>query len=261
MLVSGYLGRIMAGVNITFVGHSTTLIQSDNISILTDPIFSGNVLCLKRAEEPGIKPGELPDISAVLISHTHLDHLDYASFNYLKTSVPIVVPEGSSKGIGKNLPNPIIELSTWASHDFANDFKIQSVPANHSSSVLCPYHYKKASGYIVEIAGKNILFAGDSAYGTNFRDIGKTYQIDVALLPIGSYKPAFFMKHFHMNPTEAVQAFMDLDAKIMIPIHWGAFRLSLEKLEEPLEWLKKIVAERNIEKQVQILKPGESYEL
>lgn len=250
----------MEDVKITFVGHSTTLIQKGNSAILTDPVFSDNVLFFKRHTKPGIEPKDLPEISAVLISHTHLDHLDMPSFNYIRTSVPIIVPEGSSKVVTKNLPNPVIELSDWSGHDFP-DFKIHCVPVVHSSSVACPRRFKRACGYIIEIGGKTIFFAGDSIYDSHFHDIGNTYNIDAALLPISGYKRFFFMKRIHMDPHDAVQAFFDLKAKFLIPIHWGAFKLSLEKSEEPVEWLKRLTAERKIEEQVKILEPGKTFNL
>jgi L-ascorbate metabolism protein UlaG (beta-lactamase superfamily) len=118
-----------------------------------------------------------------------------------------------------------------------------------------------ACSYIIEVGGKTIFFAGDTAYHSDFRNIGNTYNVDAALLPIGCYKPQFYMKRFHMDPADAVQAFLDLKAKFMIPIHWGTFRLSLEKPEEPIEWLKKIAAERKIEDQIKILQPGEHLEI
>lgn len=246
---------------ITFVGHATTLIESDGMSILTDPNFAQKLIFIKRKGELRYDPKGLPDLSAVVVSHTHLDHLDFTSFNYIQTTVPIVVPEGSGRRLSQFLPNPVIELSCWSHHEFNNGLKIHAVPAVHGSGKFYPYFFRNASGYVFEIGGKTIFFAGDTAYGAHFHDIGNTYSIDAALLPIGGYKPAFIMKRFHMDPVEAVQAFLDLKTKLMIPIHWGAFRLSFERPDEPVEWLKKVIAERRIEDKVKILEPGGDVEI
>jgi len=249
------------GVKITYIGHATTMIESNETRILTDPIFSKKVGFITRQRRAQIDFTTLPEISAILISHEHLDHLDFPSFNYIKTTVPLIVPEGSQKLISKHLPNPIIELSNWASHEFGNNLKIHSVPVNHSSFRICPCSKRNASAYVIELDGKTVFFCGDSAYNPYFKDIGNTYSIDTALLPIGAYKPEFFMKRFHMDPGEALQAFVDLNAKKMIPIHWGVFRLSLEKLDEPIPWLRRIADERGLADKVEILDPGESYGL
>lgn len=251
----------MQNIKITFIGHSTTLIESGENRFLTDPVFSKNIMHIKRRDELKFRPAELPELTAVLISHTHMDHLDLPSFNYIKTTVPIVVPDGSGYKISRFLPNPVIELSHWSHHDFGNGLKIGAIPVNHSSQVFCPCKSKYAAGYIIEFGTGNVYFAGDTGYNTHFRDIGNTYAIDLALLPISCYRPAFFMKKRHMDPVEAVQAFLDLKAKKMIPIHWGSFRLSFEKLDEPIEWLKKIATERNLEEQITVLSQGESVEI
>lgn len=248
----------MENVKITFIGHSTTLIEGGGQAVLTDPIFSPNVLFIKRRGELKYDPGRLPELSAVTISHAHVDHLDYRSFNYIKTTVPVVMPESSGKRITRYLPNPVIELSNWAEHEFANGMKIRAVPATHKSHLHCPHFYENACGYVIELGGKTIFFAGDTTYNEHFIEIGNAHTIDAALLPIGAYKPAIF-KRWHMDPVDAVQAFTDLKAKAMIPIHFGAFRLSFEKPGEPAEWLKKIMEERGLQEKIKILEPGEAY--
>lgn len=251
----------MEFVKITFIGHSTTLIEGGGAALLTDPNFSSRVLLVKRAAELKYDPSKLPGLTAVVISHTHFDHLDYPSFNYIKTTVPIIVPEGSERTITRFFPNPVIELSHWTHHEFGGQLKIHAMPATHPNGILCPHFYKNASSYIIQIGDKTVFFAGDTAYNTHFRDIGNMYSIDAALLPIGCYRPAPLLKRYHMDPTEAVQAFLDLKAKVMIPIHWGTFRLTLEKLSEPIERLRAAIAERGIEDRVKVLTSGQSFEI
>lgn len=248
-------------MKITYIGHSTVLLEWDGGAFLTDPNFSDKVIIAKRKTALGYDPAHLPKITAVLLSHLHLDHFDTASFNFFKTTVPIITAEGSGRSVIRRLPNPVIELSHWAVHRFGDTSKITAVPARHSGYTLYPLPFRRANGYIIEGGGKTAYFAGDTAYGQHFKDIGNTYSIDIALLPISCYKPAFFMKRYHMDPAEAVQAAIDLKAKIMVPIHWGTFRLSFEKLDEPVEWLKKAAAGRGIEECIKILSSGESIEV
>lgn len=246
-------------VKITYIGHSTVLIISGETAVLTDPVFSDNLLYTRRLHDLPYDPAALPKLDAILISHTHLDHLDYPSLNYIDLHTPFVVPEGSGKSIMNYLPNPSIELAAWAGHKFNDSLKVTATPAKHPRSII-PYYYKNAFGYIIEIGGRTIFFAGDSAYSNAFKDIGSSHSIDVALLPISHYKPAFLMKRWHMDPVEALQAFIDLRADIMIPIHWGTFRLTFERPEEPIDWLKKGSAERNLSERVKILRQGDSYD-
>lgn len=249
--------NIMAEVRLTFIGHSTALIEGNGGAILTDPVFTSHLFHLKRQGPLNWNPANLPPLTAVLLSHTHLDHLNFESFAYIKTSVPIIVPEGSGAFLSRNLRNPVIELSHWANHEIAG-VKIHAMPAIHRNRPFSIYWYKQAMGYVIEIDSKTIFFSGDTAYGTHFRDIGNTFSIDTALLAVGAYKPLFYMKYYHMNPQEAVQAFFDLKAKTMIPIHWGAFRLGLEKIDEPIEWLQKLISEHALPDRIKILASGES---
>lgn len=246
---------------ITFIGHSTALIEADGRAVLTDPNFNSKVIFVKRQGVLGYDPAGLPELAAVLISHTHIDHLDLPSFAYIKTSVPVIVPEGSGRYVSRFIANPVIELAHWAGHELKGGLKIHAMPAVHPGSHICPHHYKNAASYIIEIGERKIFFSSDTSYSPHFRDIGNTYTIDCALLPIGSYRPAFFMKRYHMDPKDAVQAFTDLKAGLMIPIHWGAFRLSFEKLNEPAEWLEKIAKERGLTERIKILRSGEAIEL
>jgi L-ascorbate metabolism protein UlaG (beta-lactamase superfamily) len=112
---------------------------------------------------------------------------------------------------------------------------------------------------VISKAGKSVFFTGDSGYGTHFKNIGNMYKIDAALLPIACYLPRWFMQSRHMNPIEAVQAFLDLNAGHFIPIHWGSFKLSLENIHEPADWLKRISEERGLSDKVHILEQGTSW--
>jgi L-ascorbate metabolism protein UlaG (beta-lactamase superfamily) len=110
-------------------------------------------------------------------------------------------------------------------------------------------------GFVIESAGKTIFHCGDTAYFEGFREIGKRHKIDIALLPIGAYDPPSG-REVHMNPEEAVQAFLDLGAQWMVPMHYGSFRLSFEPLHEPLERLHACARSHGIEDRLVVMTEG-----
>lgn len=251
-------------LSFTYIGHATVLIQIGGMSIITDPHFGKSTLIFKRKSALPLKPQELPDLSAVLLSHTHFDHLHISDYKYISCSVPIIVPEGSERAIGQYMPNTTIELSHYAEYELPNGIKITAVPAMHRSSRLSHLRFKKSNAYLIRSTNPeaSIFFCADSGYGPHFAEIGNLGKIDVAFLPIGGYKPRFLFKRCHMTPAEAVRAFEDLRASHMIPIHHGTFRLSLEALDAPRKWLEKIISERaDLGDKIHILKPGEKFSL
>jgi len=244
-------------MKITYIGHASILIEDRGGNLLIDPLFSDKVLFFKRRSPLPFDPKTLPPISAILISHLHLDHFDVPSLNYVKTSTPLIVPEGSGDKVLARTSNPVIELAPWASHEIGNSIKITAVPSKHSASLITPLPSRSTNGYIIE-GEKTVYFAGDVAYSKYFSDIGNAFNIDVAILPIGSYRPRFLMKNIHMDPREALRAFIDTRATYLIPVHWGAFRLSLEPPHEPIDILKEEAGRSGIEEKIKILEPGNS---
>jgi L-ascorbate metabolism protein UlaG (beta-lactamase superfamily) len=247
----------MSKLKITSVGHATHLIEMDGEHILTDPIFSKKALFQRRLKEPGIRPEDLPPLTAIVVTHAHYTHLDLFSYKFFPLSVPIVVPLGLGKFLAKFLRNPIVEIPPWGEHTVGG-VKIHTVPVRHRGFRLSGFTWRATTGYVFEKGGSKVFFPGDTAYGDHFKKIASLHEIDVALLPIGAYEPRWFMKHRHMNPSEAIDAFLDLKADIMIPYHWGVFRLSKEEPEAPLEWLKNILKEKSFQN-VKILEPGEYF--
>lgn len=248
----------MSKLKITFVGHATFLIEMDGESILTDPNFSNKILGMPRLQPPGIKPENLPPLNAITVTHGHYDHLDIFSYKYFSTQTPIVAPEGLGDFFRKFLPNPVTEISPWSEHKIGN-IQVFTVPVKHQGFRLSGLTYRSTTGFIFKKDDCSIFFPGDTAYSDHFTEIAKAHKIDIALLPIGAYEPQWLMKKRHMNPEEALKAFEDLKARVMIPYHWGAFRFSAEKPEAPLEYLQKILGEKPDER-VKILQAGQSYE-
>ncbi len=248
----------MSKLKITFVGHATFLIEMEGESILTDPNFSEKVLGIPRLQKVGIPPENLPPLQAIAVTHAHYDHLDFFSYKYFPLRTPIVVPQGLGELLFKFLPHPVTEIAPWSEYSIGN-LQIFTVPVKHRGFRLNGFTWRATTGYIFKKGKLSVFFPGDTAYSDHFSEIAKAHSIDIALLPISPYEPAWLMKNRHMNPKEALQAFKDLKARVMIPYHWGAFRFSGEEPQAPLEWLQKILDE-NPDPRVKILRPGETYE-
>jgi len=247
----------MSKLKITFIGHATFLLELDGEAILTDPNFSQKVLGLPRHQAPGLSPEALPPLKAIAVSHGHYDHLDIFSYKYFPLQTPIVAPTGLGSFFQKFLPNPVTEIAPWGEHRVGN-VQVFSVPVKHQGFRLSGLSYRGTTGFLFKISDTSILFPGDTAYSEHFSEIAKAHKVDIALLPIGAYEPRWFMKKRHMNPEEALQAFSDLKARVMIPYHWGSFKLSAESPQAPVEWLQKILSEKPDER-VKILQAGMAY--
>ena len=248
-------------ISCTYIGHATALIELDNTRILTDPHFGRWVLCFPRVAGLALPPSELPDLSCVLLSHTHYDHLNISSYKYISCGTPIIVPEGAERAIGQYIPNPIIELSHFSDYELPDGTRITAVPVIHRSSRVSHLRFAKSNAYLIRRDGLCAYYCADSAYGPHFAESGNLGQIDLALLPIGSYSPRWPMRRCHMTPAEAVQAFEDLKASHMVPIHHGTFRLSLESPDAPLAWLRRIIEDRpDLGSRIHPLASGERFE-
>lgn len=241
---------------ICWLSHASFLIQLGGKRILIDPVLNDIPFYKRQIPAPYSVEALLP-VDYLLVSHTHYDHFDVKTLKRVskchpKAILPLKMGALMQKKVSKI---PVEELDWFACYE-KDGLKITLVPAKHwgrrglfdKNSVLW-------GGYILQYANKTIYFAGDTAPGEHFKAIGKRFDIDIALLPIGAYKPEFIMKHNHLNPQEAFDAFKQLSAKKMIPMHYGTFELSDEPLDEPLQWIDKI--SKSNPGKIEILKAGE----
>ncbi len=244
--------------SVTFVGHATALIHLVDKNILTDPNFSNWIWIVKRHVAAGFRQKDLPPLTAILISHAHYDHFDESTLNKLDPKIPIIVPPGVDKYAKEVGFEKITVLSPWQSLE-VDGFKITAVPAKHFHG-RNPYtdNTTDFQGYIIQGGGKTVYFAGDTGMFPDFKEIGRRFSIDVALLPISAYNPPAFRRN-HLSPEDAIEAFEMLGAKIMIPIHWGSFTLSREPFEEPPVRLKAEAERKNLTDKVIFLKNGEKW--
>jgi L-ascorbate metabolism protein UlaG (beta-lactamase superfamily) len=243
-----------ASAIVTFVGHATFLIQTAAGNVLTDPMYSQragplNVFGPLRARQPAVPFHDLPSISIVLLSHNHYDHCDRRTLRMLAERFdPIVVtPLGNGAPVRAAGIRQVEELDWWQQAK-TTALPITLTPAHHFSA-RTPLDRNRAlwGGFVLDVEGSRLFFAGDTAYGSFFHDVRRRFgQIDLALLPIGAYEPRWFMQAVHMNPAEAVQAHLDLGATESIGMHFGTFQLTTEGIDEPLRALEDARRARDI---------------
>jgi N-acyl-phosphatidylethanolamine-hydrolysing phospholipase D len=233
---------------LTWIGHSTFLIQLEGRNLLTDPIFTGRASPVyfagpRRVTPTGLALGDLPHIDAVLISHDHYDHLNAPSVRALLRRQPdnpplFVVPAGLGKWFRRRGFPRVEELDWWEALADAPELaglRVHGVPAQHWSQRI-PWLVNRTrwNGFVVEGAGGKLLFPGDTGYSRDFLDIRERLgPMNVALLPIGAYEPRWFMEPMHTNPEDAVRIHRDLGATLSVAMHWGTFALTDEPFDEP----------------------------
>ncbi|HKF43318.1 MAG TPA: MBL fold metallo-hydrolase [Thermoanaerobaculia bacterium] len=259
-----------AAAVVTFIGHATFLIQTAAGNILTDPVYSERAgpfdrLGPRRVRRPAVRFEDLPPISAVLVSHNHYDHCDVTTLgNLAKRFDPVVVvPLGNGALVRSCGIRRVEELDWWQEAKTA-PMPVALTPAQHASA-RGPHDRDRAlwGGFVFQAGGRRIFFAGDTAYGPFFSEIrARLGPLDLALLPVGAYEPRWFMRVVHMNPAEAVQAHLDLEAARSVGMHFGTFRLTTEGIDEPLRALEEARRSRNVqESQFGVLPFGGSLQL
>ena len=242
---------------VTFVGHATFLIQTPAANILTDPMWSERASPLsfigpRRVRQPAVRFDDLPPISLVLLSHNHYDHCDLRTLRRLarRFNPTVVTPLGNGRLVrsaGIRGPRSVVELDWW-DEATVSGLPLMLTPAQHFSA-RTPFDRNRAlwGGFAVSAPGARIYFAGDTAYASFFAEVRSRFgPIDLALLPIGAYEPRWFMHVVHMNPAEAVQAHLDLDAAQSIGMHFGTFQLTTEGIDDPLRALSEARAARSV---------------
>ena len=240
---------------LTWIGHASFLVQTAEHSILIDPNWAKWLKVIKRVRQPGMEIHDLPAIDLVLVTHAHFDHLDKKTLRAVASDQAIVVPEhvgGLVHGLGFN---HVQELRHWQSFDLGA-LRVTLTPARHWGARVLHDTHRGFGGFHIEYKGRSVFHCGDSAYFEGFREIGERLPVEIALLPIGAYD-APTKRDVHMNPEEAIEAFIQLQAKKLVPMHFGTFRLGYEPLHEPPERLVRYGTERKILDQICILREGE----
>ncbi|MCG8321970.1 MAG: MBL fold metallo-hydrolase [Cytophagales bacterium] len=238
---------------VTWFGHSAILLEIDGKNLLIDPMFGPaaapvSFLSKRFPYQQAIDLENLPEIDAIIISHDHYDHLDYPSIRYLKDKTNhFFVP----LGVGSHLKewgvevSKINELDWWESFSFEG-LALVATPARHFSGRKFNDRNKTLWASWVICGNKHkIFFSGDGGYFNGFKEIGTKYgPFDFTMIECGQYNENWAA--IHMMPEQSVQAHLDVQGKVMMPIHWGAFSLSLHSWKEPVERLLKKAGEENV---------------
>lgn len=242
-------------LRVSWLGHSSFLIQWKGVNIITDPVFADRASPLSfvgplRYIPHVIDYKNLPPIDYVIISHNHYDHLDTAAVHLLGNSPIYLVPLRLKPWFLENgiRSDRIKELDWWDTAKFA-DAGFRALPSQHwSARGLFDRRKTLWASWRINLKGVSIWFAGDTGYNDKqFKEIGeKLGPVDLALIPIGGYLPRSFMRFYHVDPHEALKIHKDIKAKQSIGMHWGTFPLTAEGPADPIIELSKQRKKLNI---------------
>jgi len=249
-------------LGLTFIGHSSFFVQIGGKNLLIDPNFARWIFVLKRLRRPGLRLRDLPPIDAVLVTHAHFDHLHRPSLRTIARLTriksgkrPLIIVPRHVRDLVSDLGYArVIDMEWWQTLQLGA-VEVTHTPAKHWGARVIRDTHRGYGGYALRAGRHSVYHSGDTAYFEGFEEIGERLKPEVALLPIGAYHPASF-RNVHTSPEDAVQAFQDLGARWMVPMHYGSFQLGHEPIDEPLARLREDARRQGIEKQVCVMEEG-----
>ncbi len=253
--------RVYQGVSITFLKHASILIKDVDSYLMVDPVFSDFYWFIKDYSPLTSNPQQIPELDHVLITHGHYDHLDKSSLATLEKNTHVISPLGYDNAF-QDLDMMNRTQLDWYDTYRDGDRSITFLPSNHWT-MRNPVRGPNRSlwgGYVIETsAGYTIYLMGDSGYFDGFDEIGRDFDIDLAIVNLGAYEPRWFMASSHINPREAVQAFKDLNAKKLMIVHWGTFRLGDEPVHFPPIDMKRELEKEGLLNRLVDIQHGETF--
>lgn len=251
-------------LGVSFIGHSSFLLQIGGAAVLVDPVFAKRLILLRRQRRAGLRVNEMPAIDVVLLTHAHMDHLNVASLRRVvrsaqmlgKKAPEVVVPWGVEDLVA-GLGFSRVHGMKWWERLEVRGLTVTMTPCKHWGARMFNDTHRGYGGYVVEAAEQSVYHSGDTAYFSGFAEIGRRLRPKVALLPIGAYFPDSY-RAVHTSPEEAVRGFVELGSEWMVPMHYGTFNLGREPMDEPLQRLMTEAARLGISQQVKVLEEGET---
>ena len=254
-----------------WIGHATYLINKDNLTILTDPVFSKRASPVrfagpKRLIPPAIPIDKLPKIDVITVSHNHYDHLDLRSLKKIYKANPnaiFLVPKGDKRRLERRGIENVIEFLWWEEIEIKGS-KFIFTPVQHwSARGIADRNKSLWGGWFMNLKTETIYHAGDTGYSKDFIETKKRLgSPSISLIPVGAYAPRWFMKTNHVNPPEAIQIAIDLESERNFGMHWGTFQLTDEEILEPPKLLKESLRDQGLpDNFFNILRPGQIVEL
>ena len=249
---------------VTFIGHSSFLVQMKGLGVLIDPVFATRLILLRRQRRAGVRVKDLPAIDAVLLTHAHMDHLNRPSLKAIVREMrrrgrraPVaIVPNGVGDLVADLGFSSVQALRWWESAE-VQGLKVMATPARHWGARMFKDTHRGFGGYVLEGEGAETVYhSGDTAYFGGFKEIGRRLKPSIALLPIGAYFPDSY-RSVHTSPEEALQGFLDVGAETMVPMHYNTFRLGREPMDEPLARLLVAAEKAGVLGKVEALGEGE----
>jgi len=249
-----------AGLNITFVTHSTLMIKDIDTYILVDPVLFGLFWPIKDFTPLDFDLEDMPKPEYILITHGHYDHLDKQSLRYFTDTAQYISPLGYRDILEDIGARHITELDWFESHR-EDSREIMLLPCNHwtmRNPIAGPNTALWGSYLIKTSSGHTIYISGDTAYFDRFSEIGREFDIDLAIFNLGAYEPRWFMKKSHISPEDTLRAFQELGAKKLMVVHWGTFRLGDEPVHFPIVAIKRVMKQAGLSEKLVELKHGET---